>query len=41
MSEAQVSKLTAAHFRVSALRSAADIPCLLMPSPELDSSGLC
>lgn len=41
MSGAQASKLAAAYFRVSALRSAADIPCLLMPSTELDSSGLC
>jgi len=41
MDGAQASKLAAAYFHMSALRSAADIPCLLMPSPELDSSRLC
>lgn len=36
MSGASASKLAAAHFCGSALRSAADISCLLMPSPDLE-----
>lgn len=35
MSGALASELAAAHFCGSALRSAADISCLLMPSPDL------
>lgn len=41
MSGVQASQQAAAYFHASALRSAADVPCLLMPSPELDSCGLC
>lgn len=35
MSGASASELAAANFCGSALRSAADIPCLLMSSPDL------
>lgn len=35
MSGASASKVAAAHFSGSALGSAADIPCLLTPSPDL------
>lgn len=35
------SELASVCFHASALKSAADEPCLLMPSPQLDNCGLC
>lgn len=36
-----LSSELAAVYCCIALKSAADDPCLLMPSPELDNCGLC